>query len=114
MSISIRQVKAEPWPSGYGDVIATLDVAIEELAEHCNLGLYEGADNLGYYQGAAVRLPSGRRVGLLHHAGDSPNVTELHADVHDDAREATRESLQAMNLPESTVSWMRTKEHRSA
>jgi hypothetical protein len=103
----IVQIEPKPWPSGYGDVIAILDVALDRLADRYSLRLFEGADNLASYRAAAVVLPSGRQIGFLLHDGEPSGSTEIHADVKDDPRVVIRELLQALSLPETAVSWLR-------
>lgn len=50
----IAQVPAQPWPSGYGEIIAMLDVAPELLAARYSLQFFDGTDNLGDYRAAIV------------------------------------------------------------
>lgn len=107
MQARIVQVQPQPWPSGYGEVAAVLDLNLEAMAERCSLDLYGGADNLGDYAAAAIQLPSGRRVGLLRHEGLPLDEVELHADAHDDPDAAMRELLETLDLPLSTCSWLR-------
>jgi hypothetical protein len=107
MSAQIVQVQPEPWPSGYGEVVAVLDLAFETLAQRLGLELCSGTDNLDNYHAAAIRLPSGRRIGLLHHEGDSPDVTQVHADARDHPQTVMREVLQALDVPDTAVSWVR-------
>jgi len=103
----IEQVPPQRWPSGYGEVIAMIHVAPESLVERYSLELFEGSDNLGYYDAAMIQLPSGRRVGLVRHRGDPTPGIEVHADIQDNTTDAVREVLQVLGLPNSTVSWMR-------
>lgn len=114
MQARIVQVQPEPYPSGYGEVAAVLDLNLEDVAERYSLNLYRGADNLGYYTAAAIQLPSRRRVGLLRHEGLPLGETELHADAHDDPDAAMRELLDALDLPRSTCSWLRLSVPASA
>jgi hypothetical protein len=107
MQRAITQVRPAPWPSGYGEIIAMLDVAAESLAARYNLKWFEGTDNLGDYDAVIVQVASGRRLGLVRHHGDPEPGTEVHADVNDDVRDAVRELLQALELPEDVVTWMR-------
>lgn len=107
MQSTFVQVAPRPWPSGYGEIIALLDVASESLAARHGLQWFEGTDNLGDYQAAIVQLPSGRRVGLARHHGTPEPGTEVHADVHDDVHEAVQELLRALDLPEHAVTWLR-------
>jgi hypothetical protein len=107
MQSRIKQVPPEPWPSGYGEIIAMLDVAAESLTTRYGLQWFEGADNLDYYSAALVQLQSGRRLGFVRHHGDPQPGTEVHADVHDDVQDAVRELLEALELPETAVTWMR-------
>ena len=107
MQARIVPVQPQPWPSGYGEAVAVLDLNLETLADGCSLDLYRGADNLGEYLAAAVQLRSGRRVGLLRHEGLPLDEVELHADAHDDPEAATRELLEALDLPPGTCSWLR-------
>jgi hypothetical protein len=107
MRTRILQVQPELWPSGYGEVIAMLDVVPELLVDRYGLALFEGTDNLGDYHAAAIRLPSGRLLGLLRHVGAPYEGVEVHADMHEDAHEAVGELLQAMELPDTAVTWIR-------
>ncbi|HSU15380.1 MAG TPA: hypothetical protein VLK66_14840 [Longimicrobium sp.] len=104
---AFTQVDPAPWPSGYGNVIATVDVPIEELAERHGLALFSGSDNLDAYRAAAVRLRSGRRLGLVRHDGDPAPGTELHADAGDDVLDALREFLDAFDLSADDLLWVR-------
>jgi hypothetical protein len=107
MQTTIVQVQPEPWPSGYGEVAAVLDVSLEALTDRYSLDLYEGTDNLDDYHAAAIRLASGRRLGLMRHAGAPASQVEVYADANDDPDAATRELLDALELPLSTRSWIR-------
>lgn len=103
----ITQVPPEPWPSGYGEIIAMLDVEADALAARCGLQWFQGTDNLADYDAAIVQLPSGRRLALVRHHGDPEPGTEVHADVHDDVQDAIRELLEGLELPDTVVTWMR-------
>lgn len=107
MRHAIKQVPPEPWHSGYGEIIAMLNLAAESLADSYGVEWFEGTDNLGDYHAAIVQLPSGRRLGLVRHQGDPEPGTEVHADVHDDVNTAVGELLQALELPEDAVTWLR-------
>ncbi|HEU0300593.1 MAG TPA: hypothetical protein VFR37_14080 [Longimicrobium sp.] len=107
MKSLIRQVPPEPWPSGYGEIIAMLKVAPKVLTRRYGLKWFEGTDNLGDYEAVIVRLASGRRLGLAWHHGDPEPGTEVHADLHDDVHGAVRELLHALDLSEHAVTWMR-------
>lgn len=107
MNGGILQIEPEPWPSGYGEVIATLDVPLDHLAARYSLELFEGTDNLGDYRAAIVQVPSGRRFGLARHDGDPEDGTEVHADQHDDPQAVIPELLRALGLSENSVTWLR-------
>src|SRR5688572_19832477 len=107
MRQAITQVPPQPWPSGYGEIIAMLDIAPELLAARYALQFFDGTDNLGHYRAAIVQLPSGRRLGFARHHGDPEPGTEVHADAQDDPQTVIRELLHALQLPESTVTWLR-------
>lgn len=107
MQLRIEQVLPEPWPSGYGEIVAILDVAAESLTTRYGLQWFEGTDNLDDYHAVMIQLPSGRRLGFVRHHCDPEPGTEVHADVHDDVQDAVRELLEALELPETTVTWMR-------
>lgn len=107
MKRAITQVPPKPWPSGYGEIVAMLNVPPESLATRHSLKWFEGTDNLGDYDAAIVQLSSGRRLGLAWHHRDPEPGTEVHADAHDDVHDAVRELLQALELPEDVVTWMR-------
>jgi hypothetical protein len=114
MQTRIVQVQPEPWPSGYGEAMAVLELSLTELAHRHSLRLYEGTDNLGDYHAAVLRLPSGRRVGLLRHMGLPENETEVYADAHDDPDAVARELLDALGLPLSTCTWLQQRAPASA
>ncbi|HEV3052399.1 MAG TPA: hypothetical protein VGX50_18955 [Longimicrobium sp.] len=107
MKSAITQVPAQPWPSGYGEVIAMLDIPLERLAAQFSLDLFEGTDNLGDYRAAIVRVPSGRRLGLAAHDGAAEDGVEVHADQYDDPQVVLTELLQALELSEDVVTWLR-------
>jgi hypothetical protein len=114
MQARILQVQPEPWPSGYGEAMAVLDLDLQALAGRHGFVLYEGTDNLDDYQAVALQLPSGRRVGLLRHAGAPSGESEMYADAHDDPDSATRELLDALELPSGTCRWLRQSVPASA
>ncbi len=101
------QIEPTPWPGGHGEALAVVALAPDAVAERCGLRFFEGSDNLGAYRAAAVRLPSGRRVGLLRHQGSPAPGSELHADAKDDFLEAIREFLEAFELTSDDLSWVR-------
>jgi hypothetical protein len=107
MHSPIEQIEPETWPSGYGDVVAVLDIPLAELAELHALQPYEGSDNLGYYRAVALRLPSGRRIGLLHHAGVPDGDTEVHADARDDPADVLDEVIRTLGMAPTACSWLR-------
>lgn len=107
MQAGIVQVHPEPWPSGYGDAVAMLDVPLQVLAERLSLDLFTGDDNLGDYEAAAIQLPSGRTVGLLRHSGAPDGETEVHADSQEEPSEVIRELLDSLQMPPSACSWLR-------
>ncbi|HST61686.1 MAG TPA: hypothetical protein VLK84_23475 [Longimicrobium sp.] len=107
MQAKIVQVPPQPWPSGYGEIIAMIPMAPESLVDRYALELFEGSDNLGYYDAAVIQLPSGRRMGLAHRRGVPEPGVEVHADVQDDTSDAVHELLEVLGLPHSAVSWMR-------
>lgn len=47
MQAKIVQVPPQPWPTGYGEIIAMIDRTVESLAERYSLTRFEGSDNLG-------------------------------------------------------------------
>lgn len=102
-----QQIQPQPWPSGYGEAIALIEPSPEWLSAEYGFSFFEGTDNLDDYRAAAVKLPSGRMVGILRHAGAPYEGVEVHADVRDDVRDAVRELLQALELPEDVVTWIR-------
>ena len=95
------------WPSGQGEVVAMLARSPAVLEASHGLRFFEGADNLDAYDAAAIRLPSGRRVGLMRHRGNPVAGTELHADSRDDFLEAIREFLDAFELSADDLVWIR-------
>ncbi|HEX5726776.1 MAG TPA: hypothetical protein VFX98_14970, partial [Longimicrobiaceae bacterium] len=88
-----------------GEVIAVLRSAPEELEEQYSLKFYAGHDNLDSYEAAAIRLRSGRQLGLLRHSGSPDRGTEVHADPGDDAEAARAELLEALELGGDAFSW---------
>jgi hypothetical protein len=114
MQTKIAHVQPEPWPSGYGEVVAVLARSLDAIAQQYSLPLYDGTDNLDDYRAAAVQLASGRRLGLLRHAGTPVSEVEVYADAHDDPEAATQELLRALDLPRSSCIWIREREPVSA
>jgi hypothetical protein len=107
MKSAITQVPPQPWPSGYGEIIAMLDIPLDRLAARFSLRRFEGTDNLGDYRAATVQVPSGRRFGLAAHDGAAEDGTEVHADQYDDPQVVLTELLQALELAEDAVTWLR-------
>lgn len=107
MNERLTQVQPTPGPSGHGDAVAVVGVPIDEFAARHGLPRFDGADNLARYRAAAVRLPSGRRIGLLRHDGAPDRGTEIHADSADDPQEVVRELVRAAGIARSSVTWIR-------
>ncbi len=107
MHTRFQQIQPEPWPSGYGGIIALLDTSPDFLSSRHGLSFFEGTDNLDDYRAAAVQLPSGRRVAIVRHIGAVHPGVEVHADAHDDPAAAVDELLIAFELPRGTCSWLR-------
>jgi hypothetical protein len=106
-SLPFTQIEPSPWPSGHGDLVAVISTPIEILSDRYGLSLFQGSDNLDAYRAAAVRLRSGRHVGLLRHEGAPVPGTELHADAADDFLSALREFLDAFELSADDLQWVR-------
>jgi hypothetical protein len=104
---SFTQTEPVPWPSGYGEAAAVVALSPEALATSYGLRFFEGSDNLDDYDAAAIRLQSGRRIGLLRHRGNPSPGTELHADARDDFLDAIREFLDAFELSVDDLVWVR-------
>jgi hypothetical protein len=75
------QTEPTPWPSGHGEAAAVVARSPDELASRYALRFFEGSDNLDAYEAAAIRLASGRRLGLLRHRGSPSPGTELSSDT---------------------------------
>lgn len=104
---SFEQTAPTPWPSGHGGVLAVLRTTPEELTARFSLRFFEGADNLDAYDAVAIRLRSGRRLGLLRHRGDPMPGVEVYGDAEDDPDDTVAELLQAFGMPPSWCSWVR-------
>lgn len=107
MHTRFRQVQPEPWPSGYGEIMALLNASPESLAARFGLSFFEGTDNLDDYRAAAIRLPSGRRIALVRHIGAAFSGVEVHADAHDEPAMVVDELLESLDLPRGTCTWLR-------
>jgi hypothetical protein len=104
---AFAQVEPTPWPSGYGDAIAVVRIHPDHFSRAFGLTFFSGSDNLDAYRAAAIRLRSGRMLGLLRHV-HSPDVgTEVHADTSDDFVSGLREFLDAFDLSVEDLSWFR-------
>jgi hypothetical protein len=103
---AFSRIEPTPFPSGYGFEIATVRREIDHFARTFGLTFYDGWDNLGWYDAAALRLSSGRLLGLLRHRGAPRPGTEIHADAHDDFAAALREFLDAFDLSVDDLTWM--------
>lgn len=104
---SFTQTEPSPWPSGLGEVAAVITLSPEALADIHGLRFFEGSDNLDSYDAAAIRLGSGRRLGLLRHRGSPARGTEVHTDSEDDFVEALREFIDAFELGADDLVWAR-------
>lgn len=102
-----HQIEPQPWPSGHGEAVAVLSHSPEALETRYGLRFFAGDDNLDTYAAAAIRLESGRRVGLIRHRGTPALGTELHVDATDDFLEAIREFLDAFDLTADELAWVR-------
>jgi hypothetical protein len=107
MKHAITQVPSRPWPSGYGEIMAMIDVPLDHLVRSHALELFDGTNNLGDYRAAVVQLGSGRVLGLARHDGHPEQGTEVHADVNDDPHAAITELLHTLDLSEKLVTWLR-------
>jgi hypothetical protein len=106
-SASFAQTDPVPWPSGQGDAIAVLALLPNALTERYGLRFFEGTDNLDAYDAAAIRLDSGRQLGLLRHRGAPVQGTEIHADRADNSLDAIREFLDGFGLSADDLLWVR-------
>ena|ERR1041384_5093506 len=106
-SASFAQTDPVPWPSGQGDTIAVLALLPDTLTRRYGLRFFAGSDNLDVYEAAAIRLESGRHLGLLRHRGAPVPGTEIHADSADDSLEAIREFLDGFGLAADDLLWVR-------
>ena len=102
-----RQIEPTPWPSGRGEAVAVIELSPETFAREFGLRFFDGSDNLDLYVAAALRLPSGRQVGLLRHAGNPAPGTELHVDAKDDVVDAIREFIETFGLTADELPWVR-------
>ncbi|HEX6748382.1 MAG TPA: hypothetical protein VF092_13885 [Longimicrobium sp.] len=101
------QVEPTPWPSGHGDVIAVVRLEPWLFSKAFDISFFDGSDNLDAYTAAAIRLRSGRILGLLRHVGDPSPGTEIHADADDNPLNALREFLDAFDLCADDLRWLR-------
>jgi hypothetical protein len=106
-SAKFNQINPVLWPSGYGETVAVLSLSSEALASRYGLVFFDGSDNLDAYRAAAVRLESGRRIGLLQHCGAPVAGTELQADTEDEPLEVIREFLDCFGLTADELVWVR-------
>ncbi|MFL5383540.1 MAG: hypothetical protein ACJ8GN_13565 [Longimicrobiaceae bacterium] len=106
---SFTQTKPIPWPGGHGEAAAVVALSPAALADRYGLRFYEESDNLDFYDAAAVRLDSGRRVGLLRHHGNPSPGTELHVDAGERLLDAIREFLDAFDLHANDLTWVRSE-----
>ena len=104
---AFQQTEPQSWPSGHGEAVAILAYSPDTLESRYGLRFFEGDDNLDSYVAAAIRLGSGRRVGLLRHRGTPASGTELRVDATDDFLEAIREFLDAFDLTVDGLRWVR-------
>jgi len=104
---AFTQTEPTPWPSGYGEVAAVVALSPDALSARYGLRFFEAADNLDAYDAAAIRLSSGRRLGLLRYRGHPSPGTELHADSKDDLLDGIREFLDAFELTADDLLWVR-------
>jgi hypothetical protein len=104
---AFAQVEPTPWPSGYGGAIAVVRIQPDHFSRAFGLSFFSGSDNLDAYEAAAIRLRSGRMLGLLRHVHSPDPGTEVHADAGDDFVGALREFLDAFDLSVEDLSWMR-------
>jgi hypothetical protein len=107
-SAPFTQTESTPWSSGHGEAAAVIALSPDALASRYGLRFSGGSDNLDAYEAAAIRLASGRRVGLLRHRGSPSPGTELHSDSKDDLLEAIREFLDAFELNADDLVWVRS------
>jgi RNA polymerase sigma factor (sigma-70 family) len=105
--VSFTQTQPTPWPSGHGEAVAVVALSPNALSTRYGLGFFEGSDNLDSYDAAAIRLASGRQLGLVRHRGNPSPGTELHTDASDDFVEALREFLDAFELNADSLIWVR-------
>jgi hypothetical protein len=104
---AFTQTEPRPWPSGHGEAAAMVALSPGALSARYGLRFFEGTDNLDACDAAAIRLSSGRRLGLLRYHGSPVQGTELYADSKDDLLDAIREFLDAFELTVDDLAWVR-------
>lgn len=106
-SARFSQTDPAPWPGGHGEMVAVLSLSPDALASRYGLAFFDGSDNLDLYRAAAIRLESGRRLGLLRHRGSPAAGAELYAGPGDDFLDAIREFLDCFVLTAADLVWVR-------
>jgi len=103
---AFTQIEPTPWPSGRGEAIATTRVRPELLSRAFGLS-FEESDVLRSREAAAIRMRSGRMLGLVRQRSGSRSGTELNADSADRFMDALTEFLDAFDLSVQDLSWIR-------
>ena len=93
------------WPSGMDRAAATFSVAPETVTERTGIAFESGVDDLDYFRAAGVELPSGRRVVLVWYERSPVQGLVLEVDAKDDPAAALLETMAALKLEPTEVSW---------
>jgi hypothetical protein len=95
----------ERWPSGDSRALAVLNVEPSTVAELVGFDLQYGRDELGEFEGAGLRLASGRLIAFVRYKDVSMAGTTIFADAQDDGPQALEEVLRLCSLDEAAILW---------
>lgn len=99
--------KVDDWPKGDFIPRARVSLAPIEFTKRLGIKFVTDFDNLDYYDGAMLQLPSGLLIRLIRHKNDHTRGTDVclpRTEVQVGAR--VQEVLAELKLDRSEVTWL--------
>lgn len=88
---AFTQMSGGRWPSGDSKVLNHLTLEPDEISDRLGIAFSDGADDLGAFVEAGIRLTSGRMLLFLKYKDPETSGTSVLADAEDNVLQAQAE-----------------------